>query len=221
MALSRPTITFVAILSLITILFSSCTITQRRYRSGFHLEWQHRYKAQESDQANGEKEAVSAIEQVKEEPVLTAGHSIRAVEEEAVIVQQENVPQPQMVDHSFPLGKIKPVDIALQNEEMNGDSKPGIVTRKGSQHKREDQSWWLLLLGILFGLVVLVMPPLLFSVGAYWLDVSAVELVFIWLIWIGGIACVFWLFSGLWPIILSCLIWNVVFMIAAFALTVT
>jgi hypothetical protein len=67
------------------------------------------------------------------------------------------------------------------------------------------------LLGVLFSLAVLIIPPILFSVAAYWIDLSGVGLAFVWIIWAAGIVGALLLFSGLWPVILSCLIWNIIF----------
>lgn len=209
----RPASTFLFILSLTAILFSSCTLTQRRYRSGFHVEWKHRFKPQESVQKKRVIDLVTTIESVNADSVVNEIASIRSTEfelEKSVAIHQGNVSEGQMEDDSFTQRKMESPGLSRKNDEVNRATKTNATVKKESK-KKSERNGGMALLGILFSLAVLIMPPILFSVAAYWIDLSSVGLAFVWIIWAMGIVGALLLFSGLWPMILSCLIWNIIF----------
>lgn len=212
----RPATIFLFIFTLTAFLFSSCTITQRRYRSGFHLEWKHRLKGQESVHVNALKNVSANAESANEDTVVNHVASIRPTElesEKSVTIHQEIVSKRHIEDYFLPQRKIDSPSLSMQSDEVNHGTKTDRIVKNDFQKRSRDKNGGMYLLGFLFSLAVLIIPPLLFSVGAYWLDISTLGLVFIWLIWIAGIVGVVLLFSGLWPIILSCLIWNIVYTI--------
>lgn len=209
----RPASTFLFILSLTAILFSSCTLTQRRYRSGFHVEWKHRFKPQESVQKKRVIDLVTTIESVNADSVVNEIASIRSTEfelEKSVAIHQENVSEGQMEDDSFTQRKMESPSLSRKSDEVNCATKTNATVKKESK-KKSERNGGMVLLGILFSLAVLIMPPILFSVAAYWIDLSGLGLAFVWIIWAMGIVGALLLFSGLWPMILSCLIWNIIF----------
>lgn len=210
MPLFRPVTIFFVI---ITVLFSSCTITHRRYRSGFHLEWKHRFKPQESVQKSDVRDNSAIVESVSPDSVVNEIASIRPTEfelEKSVTMHQENVSKRQMGDYSFPQRKMESPGLSRKGDEVNRATKTKATVKKDSQ-KKSERNGGMALLGVLFSLAVLIMPPILFSVAAYWIDLSGVGLAFVWIIWAAGIVGALLLFSGLWPVILSCLIWNIIF----------
>lgn len=209
----RPASTFLFILSLTVILFSSCTLTQRRYRSGFHIEWKHRFKPQESVQKNRVIDIVTTIEPVNANSGVNEIASVRPTEfelEKSVAMHQENVSERQKEDYSSPQRKMESPGLNRKGDEVNRATKTKATVKKDSQ-KKSERNGGMALLGVLFSLAVLIMPPILFSVAAYWIDLSGVGLAFVWIIWAAGIVGALLLFSGLWPVILSCLIWNIIF----------
>ncbi|MDH4473406.1 MAG: hypothetical protein QE487_12430 [Fluviicola sp.] len=167
-------------------------------------------KGQESDVVKNEKSVSNIVEPSNTETIVTAENLNRSTEGLAPI-HQNNTNESPIIDHPSPK-RIESENLNITRDEVNQTIKADRI-KKSVRKTSSDKNGGMALLGILFALAVLIMPPLLFSVGAYWLDVSALDLVFIWLIWIAGIVGVFFLFSGVWPIILSCLIWNIVYMI--------
>ena len=209
----RPASTFLFILSLTAILFSSCTLTQRRYRSGFHMEWKHRFKPQESVQKNRVIDLITTIKSVNADSVVNEIASIRSTEfelEKSVAIHQENVSEGQMEYDSFTQRKMESPGLSRKSDGVNHATKTNATVKKEIK-KKSERNGGMSLLGILFSLAVLIMPPILFSVAAYWIDLSGVGLAFVWIIWAAGIVAAVLLFSGLWPVILSCLIWNIIF----------
>lgn len=210
----RPATIFLFIFALTAVLFSSCTITQRRYRSGFHVEWKHRLKGQESVQAHTLQNTPTIIESADADTAMNQVTSVRPTEaepEKSAAMRREDSQEQQISDYSPRHQKIEVHNLSRQNA-WNREAETNTIVKENLQKQsRSDRNGWVVLLGVLFSLAVLIIPPILFSVGAYWLDVSALGLVFIWIIWIAGIVAALFLFSGLWPIILSCLIWNIVY----------
>jgi len=208
----RPASTFLFILSLTAILFSSCTLTQRRYRNGFHVEWKHRFKSQESVQKSDVHQTNAIVESANSDSVVNGIASVRSTEfelEKLIVIHQENVSKRQLEDNSFTQRKIESRSLSRKSDQVNRATKTNAVV-KNSQRKSE-RNGGMALLGVLFSLAVLIMPPILFSVAAYWIDLSGVGLALVWIIWAAGIVAAVLLFSGLWPLILSCLIWNIIF----------
>lgn len=213
----RPITIFVSIIIVTAASFSSCTITQRRYRSGFHLEWRHRLKGQESDVVNNEKSISSFVEPSKTATTVSADSLIRPTEGLAPI-HQNNSNEPPIIDHLFS-GKNESESQNVNRDEVIRTNKADH-TEKSTRKTSSDKNGGIVLLGILFTLAVLIIPPILFSVAAYWIDLSGVGLAVVWIVWAAGIVAALLLFSGLWPIVLSCLIWNVVFTITTFLILV-
>lgn len=204
---------FFSIFIVTAVSFSSCTISQRRYRSGFHLEWRHRLKGQESDAVGNEKRISSSVEASNTETIVTTDSLIRPTEGLAPIHQNSSNGTP-IIDHPFP-EKNESESQNLNRDEVNRTIKADL-TEKSVRKTSSDKNGGIVLLGILFTLAVLIIPPILFSVAAYWIDLSGVGLAVVWIVWAAGIVAALLLFSGLWPIVLSCLIWNVVFTITTF-----
>ncbi|MES2557168.1 MAG: hypothetical protein V4604_13515 [Bacteroidota bacterium] len=207
----RPKITFLFIIAVTAILFGSCTLTQRRYRSGFHLEWKHRYKAPESDFSTSEKVAPALAEISDTNNHSDHVSSIRPTGETAIVIHKDNSAESPIVYHAFPQRIIQsPIQIK-QRDEVDHTIK--TITKEHFQKKSRDQNGGLFLLWFLLLMAMLVIPPILFTIASYWIDLSKMGIACLWIIWAAGIVAALLLFSGLWPIILSCLIWNVVFTI--------
>ncbi|MBI3239723.1 MAG: hypothetical protein HYZ43_12920 [Flavobacteriia bacterium] len=177
------------------------------------MEWKHRFKPQESVQKKRVIDLVTTIESVNADSVVNEIASIRSTEfelEKSVAIHQGNVSEGQMEDDSFTQRKMESPGLSRKNDEVNRATKTNATVKKESK-KKSERNGGMALLGILFSLAVLIMPPILFSVAAYWIDLSSVGLAFVWIIWAMGIVGALLLFSGLWPMILSCLIWNIIF----------
>jgi hypothetical protein len=150
---------------------------------------------------------------VSPDSVVNEIASIRPTEfelEKSVTMHQENVSKRQMGDYSFAQRKMESPGLSRKGDEVNRATKTNATIKKDSQ-KKSERNGGMALLGVLFSLAVLIIPPILFSVAAYWIDLSGVGLAFVWIIWAAGIVAAVLLFSGLWPVILSCLIWNIIF----------
>jgi hypothetical protein len=173
------------------------------------LEWRHRLKGQESDAASNEKSISSFVEPSNTATIVSADSLIRPTEGLAPIHQNNSNEPP--VNHLFP-GKNESESQNINRDEVNRTVKADL-TEKSARKTSSDKNGGMVLLGILFTLAVLIIPPILFSVAAYWIDLSGIGLAVVWIYWAAGIVAALLLFSGLWPIVLSCLIWNVVFTI--------
>jgi hypothetical protein len=205
----RPATIFSIILVLTAALVTSCTITQRRYRSGFHLEWKHRLKGQESNQTtHSDVVATTAEPTVADSNVAGEMMSIKPNEKIELVPVNikrdiENNPQP------------KRELVALRFEKRSGVNDLSTISFALDPEKKvkKRSSFVEFIFSFFMSILIFAIPPILYTAVADYLTFSVFKIVVLWFVWIAGILGSIVLFQSLWPIIFACIIWNILYLV--------
>lgn len=205
----RPASIFFIILAFTAALVTSCTITQRRYRSGLHLEWKHRLKGQESAQTTHSDVVATTTEPTAADSSV-AGEMMSIKPNEKIGLfpinikrEVENNPQP------------KRELVALRLEKRSGENDLSAVSFALDPEKKvKKRSGFVeFIFSFFMSILIFAIPPILYTAVADYLTFSVFKIVVLWFVWIAGILGSIVLFQSLWPIIFACIIWNILYLV--------
>ena len=189
--------------------FSSCTITQRRYRSGFHLEWKHRFKPQKSLQKSDLKNITIIVESANADSSEYEIASIRSAESFNVVPVKINK---ETENNLHSKSELTLLPIKLNKLDLVNSNYRAIHHVDPDKNEKKRSGFVEFILSFFMTLLVFAIPPILFTSVADYLSFSKFKIGLLWFIWIAGIVGSILLFQVLWPIIFACIIWNILYL---------